>query len=73
MPSSSISSTWKFVLKKLKIEYRKPYMMQHSFISMNLEAGVNPVIIGKLCGTSVKMIEKHYSSSTYNIILPDLS
>ncbi|MEL4373249.1 site-specific integrase [Shewanella xiamenensis] len=40
---------------------RSLYSLRHSYITWQLLAGVNMEVLAKQCGTSVAMIEKHYS------------
>jgi integrase len=43
---------------------RTLYSLRHTYITWQLENGIEPYIIGHQCGTSVQMIEKFYSHAT---------
>jgi hypothetical protein len=45
---------------------RKPYTMRHTFISVGLSSWANPKWLADYCGTSLRMIEKHYGKYTRN-------
>jgi len=57
---------WKPALSAAGIAYRKPYALQHTFISECIAAGIATFEIARVAGTSVLMIEK-----TYGHLLPD--
>lgn len=38
-----------------------PYSLRHAYISLALKGGANIKIVADSCGTSVRMIEKHYA------------
>ena len=46
--------------KKLSTKYAM-YDVRHTGITRMIKAGMDSHVIAKLCGTSVMMIEKHYS------------
>ena len=47
---------------KIKI-YLKPYATRHTFITLQLKAGMTPANVAKLVGNSPEMIYKHYVSA----------
>jgi integrase len=47
---------------KIKV-YLKPYATRHTFITLQLKAGVTPANVAKLVGNSPEMIYKHYVSA----------
>jgi len=54
-------STWKPLLKKLKIRYRRAYNTRHTFISMALKAGERVDFVARFVGhSSTKMIYECY-------------
>ncbi len=57
---------WKPALTTAGLEYRKPYALQHTFISECIAAGIATFEIARMAGTSVLQIEK-----TYGHLLPD--
>ena len=63
---------WVKVLDKLGIEYRKPYQMRHTFITLYLDAGLDAKDIGKLVGNSPAMIYKHYAGHRTGLSLPEI-
>lgn len=56
-------SFWKPALKKAGIKYRKAYQTRHTYASMLLTAGVDPMIVAKLMGhEDWGMIRQHYGA-----------
>lgn len=53
---------WKTVLKKLEIEYRKPYATRHTAISHALANGANPLAVAEQTGHDPQILFKHYAS-----------
>ena len=64
--------SWAVILSELGIDYRKPYQMRHTFITLALEAGVSVKDIAKMVGNSPEMIYKHYAENVNRAVLPDL-
>ncbi len=62
------------VLKELEIDYRRPYCMRHTFITlMANETDLKLHQISQICGTSIDVIERHYLSKASCIEnLPDV-
>ncbi len=53
---------WTQVMKKTGIRYRKPYQTRHTFATLNLMAGANPMWVSRQMGhTSMKMLLEVYS------------
>ena len=57
---------FKKILEKLDLKSnahgeRVLYSLRHSYITWELEAGTDLLKIAAQCGTSVEMIERHYS------------
>ncbi|GGM78301.1 site-specific integrase [Shewanella xiamenensis] len=52
---------------------RSLYSLRHSYITWQLLAGVNMEVLAKQCGTSVAMIEKHYSHVIPKMFSKELS
>ncbi len=62
---------WKKVLNSLPdIEYRNPYQMRHTFITLAIKASVSLTDIAKACGNSPKMILERYSGVTRDFMMP---
>jgi len=58
--------TWKHPIKAAILaaglpEEASAYTLRHSTITMMMQAGESPAVIAHIAGTSVAMIEKHYS------------
>lgn len=52
---------WTHILKKIGIRYRNPYQTRHTYASMMLSAGENPLWVAKQMGhKDTEMIIKHY-------------
>jgi integrase len=52
---------WTHILKKADIRYRNPYQTRHTYASMMLSAGENPLWVAKQMGhKDTEMIIKHY-------------
>lgn len=60
-------------LKKSPHGDRSLYSLRHSYITWQLLAGVNMEVLAKQCGTSVAMIEKHYSHVIPKMFSKELS
>ena len=54
---------WEPILKCLNIEYRKPYITRHTFISHALDKGMNPVEVAALTGHDVQTLYENYAGS----------
>jgi len=63
---------WKAVLEILGIEYRKPYQMRHTFITLCLDAGVNPKDLAARVGNSPEIIYRHYAGRQRDLSIPEL-
>jgi integrase len=72
--SSFRGNQYAAVLKKLEIDYRKPYQTRHTFITiMANESDLKLHQIAQICGTSINIIEDHYLSNTSGIgCLPEI-
>lgn len=63
---------WKGVIENLKdIEYRNPYQMRHTCITLMVKAGVDSIIIAKWVGNSPNMIAKRYLGDVSDVELPE--
>jgi integrase len=56
----------------LGIDYRKPYITQHSLISHALESGMNPVGIAAITGHDVLTLYERYAGIVNPPQLPEL-
>ncbi len=68
------SGVYKNLLKKLDIDYRKPYQMRHTFITVMANySDLKLHQIARICGTSIGVIENHYLGTSLTInTLPDV-
>jgi integrase len=54
-------TAWTYILKKIGVRYRNPYQTRHTYASMMLSAGENPLWVAKQMGhRDTEMIIKHY-------------
>jgi integrase len=51
---------------------RTLYSLRHTYISLRLLEGVSPTILGKQCGTSPEMIQRHYDHLTTQMHVKEL-
>ncbi|MGK7947685.1 MAG: tyrosine-type recombinase/integrase [Xenococcaceae cyanobacterium] len=65
---------YRYILKRLNIEYRRPYQTRHTFITiMANNSNLKLHQIAQICGTSISVIEHHYLSNTLSIMtLPEI-
>ncbi len=57
-----VSLPWKRALKSAGLRYRNPYQTRHTFATLNLMAGANPMWVSRQMGhTSMKMLLEVYS------------
>lgn len=52
---------WRASLARLKIRYRDPYNMRHSYASITLSAGANPAFMARQLGHSLEEFFKTYA------------
>lgn len=53
---------WRPTIKKLGIRYRVPYQMRHTYATLNLMAGANPMWVSKMMGhANMQMLLSTYS------------
>lgn len=52
---------WRPVLTALKIRYREPYQMRHTYATVAIMAGANPTWVARQMGNSPRVIFKHYA------------
>jgi integrase len=52
---------WVKMLEIAGVEYRKPYNTRHTFVSMCLEAGMNPVVVASITGHDVQTLYRNYA------------
>ncbi|OYE02150.1 tyrosine-type recombinase/integrase [Nostoc sp. 'Peltigera membranacea cyanobiont' 232] len=63
---------WKSVLETLPdIEYRNPYQMRHTAITMMVRSGVDSVVVAKWVGNSPNMIAKRYLGDVSDVVMPN--
>ncbi|MBE9206646.1 site-specific integrase [Nostoc sp. LEGE 06077] len=64
---------WKKVLESLPdIEYRNPYQMRHTAITMMIRSGHDAVLVAKWVGNSPNMIAKKYLGNVDDIKMPGI-
>lgn len=64
---------WHNVLGTLpEIEYRCPYKMRHTFISLCIEQGIPVTHIAKAVGNSTDVILQRYAKATQEIQIPEI-
>ncbi|MEH2034011.1 MAG: site-specific integrase [Nostoc sp.] len=62
---------WKSVLDTLPdIEYRNPYQMRHTAITLMVRSGVDSVVIARWVGNSPNMISQKYLGDVSDIMMP---
>lgn len=66
------SRHWKPVLAELNIDYRRPYNMRHTMVSLALDAGLKPAAIAPLTGHSIRTLLDHYAGAVAPPKLPEL-
>jgi integrase len=54
------------------VDYRKPYEMRHTFITLALRSGMPVADIAAIVGNSADIIYKHYAGVSRDLIVPDL-
>lgn len=54
------------------VDYRKPYEMRHTFITLALRSGMPVADIAAIVGNSAEIIYKHYAGVSRDLIVPDL-
>jgi integrase len=65
-------SAWKKVLKTINsLEYKNPYQMRHTFITLALKNSISPQDIARHCGNSAEVIFKHYAGTSRTFVMPD--
>lgn len=52
---------WRPTLATLKIRYREPYQMRHTYATFAIMAGANPVWVARQMGNSPRVVFKHYA------------
>lgn len=57
---------------KCGIEYRVPYQMRHTFITLTLKKETDVETVAKWVGNSAQIISKHYASGDKDLIPPEL-
>ncbi|QMS91727.1 site-specific integrase [Nostoc edaphicum CCNP1411] len=64
---------WKTIVESLPdIEYRNPYQMRHTAITMMVRSGVDSVMIAKWVGNSPNMIAKRYLGDVSDVVMPNI-
>jgi integrase len=54
------------------VDYRRPYEMRHTFITLALRSGMPVADIAAIVGNSADIIYKHYAGVSRDLIVPDL-
>ncbi|MEL7039448.1 MAG: tyrosine-type recombinase/integrase, partial [Cyanobacteria bacterium J06592_8] len=55
------SRAWQPILEDLGIEYRKPYITRHTFISHALASGINPMEVAQVTGHDIQTLYDNYA------------
>jgi integrase len=55
-------NNWSRICKAAKVRPRKFYATRHTFISAALSHGESPLEVAEYCGTSMRMIDRHYGA-----------
>lgn len=55
-------NNWERICKVAQVRPRKFYATRHTFISAALSHGENPLEVAEYCGTSMRMIDRHYGA-----------
>lgn len=63
---------WKKTLEQCGIEYRVPYQMRHTFITLTLKKETDVETVAKWVGNSAQIIWEHYASGDKDLIPPEL-
>jgi len=63
---------WQKILYGLGLEYRKPYVTRHTFITLCLDKGIDAKDIAHWVGNSPEIIYKHYAGSRHNLQVPEI-
>lgn len=62
---------WKAILESLPdIEYRNPYQMRHTCITLMVKSGVDSTIIARWVGNSPNMIARRYLGEVSDVMIP---
>jgi integrase len=65
--------SWKPILTRLEIDYRRPYNTRSTLVSHALELGMSPVSIAQLTGHDVKVLYERYAGAiTSSLQLPEV-
>jgi integrase len=51
---------WRPILAALKMRYREPYQMRHSYATWAIMAGMRELYVAQQLGNSVEMLRRHY-------------
>jgi integrase len=62
---------WKPLLAKMGMEYRKPYNMRHTFITLASQSGSNIKDLARVVGNTPEVIYKHYLGVTRDFQMPE--
>ena len=52
---------WRPTINALKLRYREPYQMRHTYATVAIMAGANPVWVARQLGNSPRVVFKHYA------------
>ncbi len=63
---------WAKVLQGLGLEYRKPYVTRHTFITLCLDKGIDAKDIAHWVGNSPEIIYRHYAGSRHSLQIPEI-
>lgn len=64
--------TWKPILERQKVPYRRPYNCRHTFASHSLDKGMNPVSIAEITGHNPRILFEKYAGVLHAPQAPDI-
>jgi len=57
----NFARSWEKLLIAANVEYRKPYTLRATFVSICLQSGMSPLEVASLCGHSSQVLFQHYA------------
>lgn len=58
---TDVRSFWKITLKRLKIRYRRPYNMRHTYATLGIMSGARPAFLANQLGHSMQTFFRVYA------------
>jgi integrase len=63
---------WQPSLLLAGVDYRKPYLTRHTFITRCLESGMPPTVLASIVGHDIQTMFQHYVGHTITAKIPEL-